>query len=138
MILVQREALSGAALALCTEPRRLEDMSKLTATFAAGLTAMVIGFAIAPAQAAPTPAGAGGLINATVPDAVEDVRWRGGWRGHRVVVVRPYRPYRHAFYGHGFYRPAYYGGGGCFWRPARTVWTPYGWRFRPARRICRW
>jgi hypothetical protein len=119
------------------------DMNRLFGVVAAGFTAAVIGFAAVPsANAAPTMTGTGTIVTETMPTLTEDVRWRGGrgfrhggWRGHRFNRHRHfgyYRPYRPAFY-----RPAYYGPS-CFIRPARQVWTPYGWRFRPAARICRW
>jgi hypothetical protein len=116
-------------------------MSKVTGVLTAGLTAMVIGFAAAPAaQAAPALTATGGVIRDVVPDATEEVRWRGGGRGFRHGGWHG-RRFHHRRYGfhRPYYRPAFYGGyGGCFWRPARTVWTPYGWRWRPAARVCRW
>jgi hypothetical protein len=111
----------------------------------AGAAFLALGLVTAPANqaaAAPLPAEAGVLLRDGAPGAVE----QAGWRGRRVVVVhryrpyrgyyRPYRPYRPAYH-RPYYRPAYYGPR-CFWRPARSVWTPYGWRWRPAARICRW
>jgi hypothetical protein len=119
-------------------------MNRLFGVVAAGFTAMVIGAAAVPqASAAPVLTATGDLIRDTVPNATEEVRWGGrgrgwggrGWGGRR---------FHHRHYGfYRPYRPVYYGGYGgygvrCFWRPARQVWTPYGWRFRPAARICRW
>ncbi len=121
-------------------------MKKLLGVVSAGLTALVIGFAPIPsATAAPALTGTGSLIRDTVPEATEEVRWRGGggrgFHGHRGFGRGHWGHrrwgYRHFGYRPVFARPAYYGGG-CFWRPARTVSTPYGWQFRPARRICRW
>ncbi len=114
-------------------------MSKFAGLVGAALTAMVIGTASMPsAIAAPAMTGSGGIVLDAVPQQAEEARWRG----RRVVVVRHYRyrvyrPYRPYFYRPAFYRPVYYGPR-CFWRPARTVWTPYGWRWRPAVRVCRW
>lgn len=117
-------------------------MMRIAGVVSAALTALIIGLAPIPsAQAAPALTGSGGLIQETVPAATEQVRWRG----RRVYVARPYRPYRYRHYRPyrpiyhrpAYYRPAYYGPR-CVWRPARTVWTPYGWRVRPAARICRY
>lgn len=129
----------------------------------AALTAVFIGLAPVPsAQAAPVLMGGGAIIRDTLPQTTELVRrggrggfrgggrgFRGGFRGgrsfrggyHRQARFhRPYRPYR------GYrraYRPAFYGspyayGAGCFIRPARYIWTAYGYQLRPARRVCRY
>jgi hypothetical protein len=127
------------------ELRRLTDMKRFVGLASAALTAFVIGFSAVPtANAAPALTGTGSIVRDAVPEATEEVRWHGGrgFRGHRGYGHRGWRGYRHYGYYRPFrpvyVRPAYYGGGGCFWRPARQVWTPYGWRFRPAARICRW
>jgi hypothetical protein len=126
---------------------------------AALLFALVLGLAPAPrALAAPVLTGSGILVRDAVPQHAETVGWRGGGRGwgHRGWRGRGYghrgwghrgwgyhRPYyrpfhvRPAYYGPAYYRPVY-AGPRCYFRPARTVWTPYGWRWRPAARICRW
>jgi hypothetical protein len=114
-------------------------MMRISGIASAVVTAIVVGTASMPtASAAPGMTGTGRIVNETMPALTEDVRWRG----RRVVVVHRYRPHRYyrpfrPVYYRPYYRPAYYGPR-CFWRPARTVWTPYGWRWRPAARICRW
>jgi hypothetical protein len=123
---------------------------------------VLFGQPIGPASAAPAPAGLGRAIGDATPALVETVGWRRGYGGrgfygrgyygrgyyrparfHRPVgfyrPVRYYRPYRV----YRPYRPVRYWGGGyygarCFVRPARYVATPYGWVFRPARRVCRY
>jgi hypothetical protein len=123
-------------------------MKRLAGILTAALTALVIGNATVPsAVAAPAMTGTGMLVRDTTPEVATEVGWRGGrrWGGHRfhrrAYFHRPYyRPhYRHHYrpFRPVYARPAYYGPS-CFWRPARTVWTPYGWQWRPARRICRW
>jgi hypothetical protein len=111
-------------------------MAIKTITAAAG-AAFVVGAAGSAAHAAPAVTGTGALIRDAAPAAVTTVQW--GVHGYRPRFHRPYRPYR--FYRP--YRPAYFGGpiyGGprCFWRPAREVFTPYGVRIVPARRVCRY
>jgi hypothetical protein len=119
----------------------------------AALASIMIGAAAIPAAtAAPTLTGTGTAVIEGTPNVTEDVRWRGGrgfGRGFRAArfhrpFYRParfhrpyYRPFRPVYARPFYVRPAYYGPR-CFWRPARTVWTPYGWRWRPAARICRW
>jgi hypothetical protein len=117
-------------------------MTRLMGVIYAAVAALVIGMAPVPsANAAPLFAGSGGVIRDTAPAVTDEVRWRGGGRGFR-GGYRGYRGYRRGFYRpyrayRPFYRPAYVGPA-CFWRPARWVWTPYGQRFVPARRVCRW
>jgi hypothetical protein len=125
-------------------------MKRITGFLAAAAAAIVIGTAsLSSAQAAPVMTGTGTVVLESTPQTVEDVRWRGGGRrfvGHRFGGPRFHRGARfhRPYYGHRYrpYRPVYvrpaYHGPRCFWRPARTVWTHYGWRFRPAARICRW
>jgi hypothetical protein len=121
-------------------------MFRITGAVFAALAAIAIGAAGTPAaNAAPALTGTGTAIIEGSPTLTEDVRWRG----RRVVVVhryrparfhRParfYRPYRPGYARSFIARPAFYGAR-CFWRPARSVWTPYGWRWRPAARVCRW
>jgi hypothetical protein len=119
-------------------------MMRIAGFASAALTAFAIGMAAPPAQAAPAMTGSGAIIREATPQVVEEVGWRGrrfgGPRYHRPArfyrPVRYYRPYYRPFRP-AYVRPAFYGPS-CFWRPARTVWTPYGWRWRPAARICRW
>jgi hypothetical protein len=121
----------------------------------AAVAALVIATApLSTAQAAPVFAGSGNLVRQTVPTVTDTVGFRGrggfrrgGFRG-RGFYGRGYG--RRGYYRRGFYgRPAYFGspvyygapayyGPRCFFRPARTVLTPYGYQFRPARRICRY
>lgn len=127
-------------------------MIRLAGVVAAALMALVIGTAVPPsAHAAPTLTGTGRIVLDGAPQLTEDVRWRGHG-GRRFGGGRHFRPIRahRGFYGpryryrayRPYYRPAYvapaYYGPRCFIRPARNVWTPYGWQWRPARRICRY
>jgi hypothetical protein len=131
-------------------------MSRFMGIVYAALATLVMALAPIPsAQAAPVLMGSGNIIRDTVPETIEVVRrggrggFRGGFRGGRSFrggyyrparFYRPYRPYR----GYGrAYRPAFYGpsyvyGARCFVRPARWIWTAYGYQLRPARRICRY
>jgi hypothetical protein len=127
-------------------------MKRLAGFLTAALTAFVIGTATAPpVQAAPAMTGTGTSVLDGTPQVTEEVGWRGGrrWGGpryhRRAYFHRPhYRAYHRPIYRHHYrpYRPVYarpvYYGPSCFWRPARTVWTHYGWQWRPARRICRY
>ncbi|MFM9975248.1 MAG: hypothetical protein ACKVON_11850 [Beijerinckiaceae bacterium] len=130
-------------------------MTRYLGLIYAAVAALVIATApVSTAQAAPLFVGPGTLIRETLPALTETVQFRGrGYRGggfrHRGGYGRGGYArrgiYRRGFYGRpAFYgapvyygRPAYYGPR-CFIRPARTVLTPYGYEFRPARRICRY
>jgi hypothetical protein len=131
-------------------------MIRLMGLVCAALTAALIALAPIPsAQAAPLLAGSGNMLRDTLPQTTELVRrggfrggFRGGARGFRAArgfrggyhrPARFYRPYR-AYRG---YRPASYGapfayGARCLVRPARWIWTAYGYQLRPARRVCRY
>jgi hypothetical protein len=119
----------------------------------AAVAALVIATApLSTAQAAPALAGSGNLVRSAVPALTDTVQYRGrgGYRrgGFRRGGFYGRGYARRGFYGRGFGRPVYYGGPvyygrpaygpRCFFRPARTVLTPYGYAFRPARRICRY
>lgn len=137
-------------------------MIRITGLFPMALMALFIALMPLPsAKAAPMLMGSGNIIREALPPTTELVRrggrggfrggFRGGGRGFRGPRAfrggyyrsarshRPYRPYR----GYGrAYRPAFYGapfmyGTRCFIRPARWVWTAYGYQLRPARRVCR-
>jgi hypothetical protein len=119
----------------------------------AAIAAIIITLAtpLSTASASPILGGTGLAIRDAQPGLTTEVRghrgFRGGrgWRGHRGFRgarfyggPRYYRPYRPVRFGGPVYygRPAYYGRR-CFIRPARWVYTPYGYRLRPARRVCR-
>jgi hypothetical protein len=119
-------------------------MKRIVGVASAAIAAVMI-WTAAPSsvQAAPAMTGTGTVVLEGTPQMTEEVRWRGGRRFGGPRFYRParfhrpyYRPYYRPFRPV-YVRPAYYGPR-CFWRPARTVWTPYGWRWRPAARICRW
>ncbi len=129
-------------------------MTRVFGIMYAAVAALIIGLAPAPsAQAAPLMPAIGNVVQDTAPTATTQVQWRGrrgGYRGHRGgyrrAYYRPYRGYYRPAYARPVYyrpRPVYYGyrpvyGPRCFFRPARWVYTPYGYRLRPARRICRY
>jgi hypothetical protein len=121
-------------------------MMKFLGIIYAAVAALVIATApINTVQAAPALAGSGNLVREAVPGMTTDVRWRGHRGGFRRGHYRPVRVYRPVRYHRPYYRPyrrAYvrpvYYGPRCVIRPARTVWTAYGWQWVPARRICRY
>jgi hypothetical protein len=121
-------------------------MKRFVGVASAALAALAIWTATPSAEAAPAMTGTGNIVLEGTPQVAEEVGWRGGRRFGGPRYYRPgrfyrparfYRPYYRPYYRPVYARPAYYGAR-CFWRPARTVWTPYGWRWRPAARICRW
>lgn len=127
--------------------------------FAAVFSALLGWSALAPAQAASMPVGAGLSIDRASAAPISEVRYHRVYR-HRAYHHRVYhRPvYRHrAYYGRPVYRhrvhygrpvyrrryvsPVYYhpvrpAYRRCVIRP-RTVWTPYGYVRRHVR-VCRW
>jgi hypothetical protein len=124
------------------------NMIRFMGVIYAAVTALVLALAPVPsAQAAPVMGGSGRAITDSAPALTNEVRWRGGrgfrrggfYRGPRVYRRAYYRPVR-VYRGPRYYRPAYgYGyGARCWIRPARYGWTPYGYGYIPARRVCRW
>jgi hypothetical protein len=115
-------------------------MTKHMGILAAAASVMIASATFAPAQAAPAFAGSVSAIRDAIPEQTEEVRFRGGGFRHggfrRHAFFRHhghFRPWHHRRFV--VFRPAYFGSG-CFWKPARVVFTPYGERWVPARRVC--